>query len=130
MLDTSGVLAFANRRDPDHEAVKAVILAEPGALIIPMGIMAEVGYILEHRLGLRALDAFLQDLQTVQFTLGAGLEDISRVRALVNRYSSLPLGFTDAAVVACAERSLERVLTLDQRHFGVVGREVGLAVLP
>jgi predicted nucleic acid-binding protein len=130
ILDTSGVLAFVNRHDPDHEAVRTVILEESGALIVPMGIMAEIGYMLEQRLGLRALDAFLNDLETGQFTLDAGLEDLPRVRTLVNRYSSLPLGFADSVVISCAERFSKRVLTLDQRHFTVVGREVGLALLP
>ena len=130
ILDTSGVLAFVNRHDPDHEVVKSVILEEPGALIVPMGIMAEIGYMLEQRLGLRALDAFLNDLKTGQFTLDCGLEDLPRVQALANRYSSLPLGFADAVVIACAERFSKRVLTLDQRHLTVVGREVGLKLRP
>ena len=99
ILDTSGVLAFVNRHDPDHEAVKSVILEEPGALIVPMGIMAEIGYMLEQRLGLRALEAFLNDLATGQFRLDCGLEDLPRVQALANRYSSLPLGFADAVVI-------------------------------
>ena len=107
-----------------------MVLAEPGALIVPMGIMAEIGYMLEQRLGLRALQAFLNDLATGQFTLDCGLEDLPRVQALANRYSSLPLGFADAVVIACAERFSKRVLTLDQRHFTVVGREVELELRP
>ena len=99
-------------------------------MIVPMGIMAEIGYMLEQRLGLRALDAFLNDLETGQFTLDSGLEDLPRVRTLINRYSSLPLGFADSVVIACAERFSKRVLTLDQRHFTVVGREVGLELRP
>jgi uncharacterized protein len=99
-------------------------------LIVPMGIITEIGYMLEQRLGLRALDAFLNDLKAGQFMLDSGLEDIPRVRVLVNRSSSLPLGFADAVVLACAERFSRRVLTLDQWHFTVVGREVGLELLP
>jgi uncharacterized protein len=119
-----------NRRDPDHQAVRTVILEESGALIVPMGIMAKIGYMIEQRLGLRALDAFLNDLETGQFTLDSGLEDVPRVRVLMSRYSSLPLGFADAVVIACAERFSKSVLTLDQRHFTVVGREVGLELRP
>jgi uncharacterized protein len=130
ILGTSGVLAFVNSRDPDHESVRTVILEEPGALIVPMGIMAEIGYMFEQRLGLRALDAFINDLEAGQFMLDSGLEDIPRVRVLVNRSSSLPLGFADEVVLACAERFLKQVLTLDQQHFTVVGREVGLELLP
>ena len=35
-----------------------------------------------------------------------------------------PLGLVDAAVIACAERNGGPTLTLDQRDFGVVSREV------
>jgi predicted nucleic acid-binding protein len=35
----------------------------------------------------------------------------------------MPLGFADAAVIACAERRGGKVLTYDQRHFSVVARE-------
>ena len=51
------------------------------------------------------------------------------IRALVMRYADLPLGFADAAVVACAERSGGRILTLD-RDFTIVSREVPLTILP
>ena len=40
---------------------------------------------------------------------------------LVMTYSSLPLGTTDASVIAVAERlNLTDVATLDRRHFTVV----------
>ena len=55
---------------------------------------------------------------------------MGRIRLLVRRYADLPLGFVDAAVIACAERRGGRVLTLDRRHFGVVGREGTLTLLP
>jgi hypothetical protein len=41
----------------------------------------------------------------------------------VRRYESLPIGFADASVIACAERSGKRVMTLDRRDFSVVARE-------
>lgn len=40
---------------------------------------------------------------------------------LVDTYDSLPLGTTDASVIAIAERlKLTEVATLDRRHFTVV----------
>jgi len=55
---------------------------------------------------------------------------VPHIRALTRRYADLPLGFADAAVIACAERHGGRVLTRDLRHFGVVAREGRLIVLP
>ncbi|MFG1927119.1 hypothetical protein [Cryptosporangium sp. NPDC048952] len=52
---------------------------------------------------------------------GLTLEDWGRVRELVGRYRDLPLGGTDASVVALGERyGVDRVATLDHRHFRVV----------
>lgn len=56
--------------------------------------------------------------------------DFPRIRKLVERYADLPLGYADAAVVACAERSGRRVLTLDRRDFGVVSGEGSITILP
>jgi predicted nucleic acid-binding protein len=49
------------------------------------------------------------------------LDDLRRVRALVERYAELPLGFVDASVMTTAERLEETAIaTLDHRHFSVV----------
>ena len=50
-------------------------------------------------------------------------QDFPRIKELVVRYADLPLGFADAAVIACAERTRAEVLTFDRRDFEVVGRE-------
>jgi predicted nucleic acid-binding protein len=49
---------------------------------------------------------------------------------LIHRYAHLPLGFADAAVIACAERHEGRVLGLDLRDFGVVAREGRITLAP
>ncbi len=81
-------------------------------------------------LQLEALEAFLQDLETGAYALDCGDQDFGRIRELVRRYDDLPLGFSDAAVITCAERNGGRVLTLDQRDFQVVGREGRITIVP
>lgn len=129
-LDTSGLLALLNRRDPDHEPVRQAFLEDGGPYLVPTGILAEIGYLVEQRLGLEVLDAFLADLEQRAFALEHTEEDLPRVRELVRRYADLPLGLADATVIACAERHGGTVLTLDTRHFGVVAREGTITVLP
>ena len=97
---------------------------------MPSGILAEVGYLIERRLGVPVLEAFLLDLEQRAFTLVNSEDDLGRIRELVGRYADLPLGLADATVIACAERSGRHVLTLDQRHFGVVAREGRIEILP
>ena len=129
-LDTSGLVALLNRRDPDHHRARIALLEDRGPYLIPAGILAEVAYMIEQRFGLSILDLFLADLETGAYSLDCGDRDLPRIRALVRRYADLPLGFADAAVVACAERSGGRVLTFDLRDFGVVSREGTITILP
>ena len=75
-------------------------------------------------------DRFLGSVERGELKLDCGDRDIPRVRQLMARYDDLPLGAADAFVAVCAERNGGRVLTLDRRHFDVVGRELGLEVLP
>jgi uncharacterized protein len=129
-LDTSGLIALVNEQDGDHEQVKEALLADRGPYVVPVGILAEVTYMIERELGGQELDAFLGDLEAGFFTLDCGEYDLSRVRALVRQYADLPLGFADAVVVACAERRGGLVLTLDWRHFGVIARAGLVRVVP
>jgi predicted nucleic acid-binding protein len=129
-LDTSAILSLLDRREPEHERTLQAFEADSGPYLVPAGILGEVGYLLERWLGLEVLDAFLADLESGALTLDCGEDDFPRIRELVGRYGDLPLGFADAAVIACAERNGGRVLTLDRRDFEVVAREGTLAVLP
>lgn len=129
-LDTSALFALLNRRDPDHERVTQALLADRGPYLVPAGILAEIGYLIEQRLGLEVLDAFVADLEQRAFVLEPADEDLARIPELIRRYADLPLGLADATVIACAERHGGRVLTLDTRHFGTVAREGTIAPLP
>lgn len=129
-LDTSGLFALLNREDPDHARVVEAIGSDRGPYLVPAAILAEIAYLVEHRLGTGVLEAFLADLVSRSFSLECGEEDLPRARELVLRYADLPLGFADAAVIACAERSGGTVLTLDVRDFGVVAGEGTITVVP
>lgn len=130
-LDTSGLFALMNRADPDHEQVKTTLLSDPGPYLVPAGILAEISYLVERRLGMEVLESFIEDLTSGAFGFECGEEDLPRVRELISKYADLSLGFADASVVACAERASDgRVLTLDRRHFDVVAREGSITPFP
>ncbi|CAN5712577.1 hypothetical protein BH24ACT18_BH24ACT18_17180 [soil metagenome] len=129
-LDTSGLFALLNRRDRSHEQVRAAFVEDVGPYLVPAGILAEIAYMIERRLGLDVLTAFVSDLETGRFVLECGEEDLGRVGDLVRRYEDLPLGFADASAISCAERNGGKVLTLDLRHFGVVAAEGTISLLP
>ena len=129
-LDTSALFALMNRRDPDHVAVREALEKDRGPYLVPAGVLAEITYLLEHRYGAATLDAFLGDLEAGRYRLDCGERDMPRIRALVKRYADLPLGFADAAVIACAEHHSGAVLTLDRPDFTVVAGEAAITVLP
>ncbi len=129
-LDTSGLFALLNRRDPDHERTREALLEDSGPYLVPAGILAEVAYLVERRLGVGVLERFVLDLESGALTLECGEEDLPRIRELALRYADLPLGFADASVISCAERSGGGVLTLDRRDFDVVAGEGKITPLP
>ena len=92
-------------------------------LIVPPLVIAEACYLIGRHLGSDAEAALLAGIGPGQrFALGDLLpEDLVRMSELVRRYGGLPLGGTDACVVAVAERlGAEDVATVDRRHFSVV----------
>lgn len=129
-LDTSGLFALLNRRDPDHGRTREALLEDSGPYLVPAGILAEVAYLVERRLGVEVLERFVLDLESGALTLECGEEDLPRIRELALRYADLPLGFADASVISCAERSGGDVLTLDRRDFDVVAGEGKITPLP
>jgi predicted nucleic acid-binding protein len=129
-LDTSGLFALLNRRDSDHERAREALLEDSGPYLVPAGILAEVAYLVERRLGVGVLERFVLDLESGALSLECGEEDLPRIRELALRYADLPLGFADASVISCAERSGGGVLTLDRRDFDVVAGEGKITPLP
>ncbi len=130
VLDTSGLFAALARDDDHHADAAAVLDSDSGPFLIPAGILAEVGYMIETKLGATVLDAFLEDLIDGAFAFDCADVDLSRIRELVARYQDMPLGLADASVIACAERTSGRILTFDRRDFGIVAREGRVQLVP
>jgi predicted nucleic acid-binding protein len=122
VCDTGGIYALYEADDAHHSGVKAVVEAEPGPLYLPVVLLAEIDYLLNERLGIEAALDFLESVEQEAFTLvELRAEDVRRCRELVSQYRDMPLGIADAAVVAAAEwLRIQRVLTVDERHFRVV----------
>ena len=125
LCDSGPLFAAADLKDADHHACVELFTGLRLArrrLLVPATVVAEVGYMLQTKVGSFAEAAFLQaigdgDLEFVDLKA----EDGSRMAELVNQYDDLPLGTTDASVIALAERlGIREVATLDRRHFTVV----------
>lgn len=121
IIDTSGVVALYDASAKAHKGALACV-RNAALRLIPCAILAEIDYMLAVRLAPQAARDFLSALESGFFMVEPFTrEDASYCGALMDRYQSLKLGLADAAVMAVAERHhAPDVLSLDNRHFGVV----------
>ncbi len=108
LVDTGPLVAAANRRDAHHAASVAVLAAARPPRLVPGLVIAEVSYLLARNATAAVEAEFLRSFATGFLALaGLTVADLDRSAELVERYSDLPLGATDACLVALAERSGE-----------------------
>jgi uncharacterized protein len=127
IVDTGPLIAIADRTDPHHPACVDLLETDPGPLVTTGLVIAEAGYLLDRNLGPAAEIALIDMITDGTLTVDSlTAADWERVRELCATYSSLPLGVTDASIIAIAERHhTPRVATLDQRHFHIVRPTIG-----
>lgn len=122
ILDATPLVALADAKEPQLEALLRIRSEEEGRLILPAPVAAEVDYLLGVRFGEAARRAFLSDLAAQRYDV-ACLEagDYRAVAELDARYSDLGLGLADCSILVLAERyETQRLLTFDERHFRAV----------
>jgi uncharacterized protein len=122
ILDTSFLFALTDRDDRNHKKVLETIQNVNEALILPIVVFPEICYLLSSRLGHKAMRSFVSSLATgaVQIEQVAP-EDLIRTHQILEQYADSQLDFTDAAIVALAERlEVTRVYTLDRRDFSMI----------
>lgn len=124
IVDTGPLVALVDADDAHHLACrKWYDSISPKDLVIPAPVIAEACYLIGKYLGARMESGFLLDLSRRAYGTVTAVtpEDLSRMSMLVGIYENLPLGGTDACVVAVAERlGTVKIATIDRRHFSVV----------
>ncbi len=122
ILDTGPLYAALDRRDRDHGRCRELIEGVAERLIVPSPVLPELDYLVNERLGVGPMLAFLQDIEDGAFDVeNLEPDDYARVRTVMDTYADNDIGFVDAAVFAIAERLAEpKVATLDHRHFAVL----------
>lgn len=119
VLDAAPLVALADRHDRWQQPVETILRDEPGELLVPAPVTAEVDYLLGRRLGSAARRAFLQDLADGRFTVTClDRDDHAAVAELERRYGDHDVRLADLSVVVAARRAgTRRILTFDERHF-------------
>ena len=120
VVDAGPLYAAADADDQDHHASLAALRRADLRLVIPALVVAEATYFVGKRLGAAAESRFVRGIGELDVEGPSG-EDFGRMAELIDHYADLPLGGTDASVVALAERlGAPVVITLDRRHFGAI----------
>ncbi len=134
IADSGGLYALYDSRDRNHRAVRQVVSAEAGPIILPVAILAELDYLLRVKLGIAAEVRLLEGIVKGSLSLeGFTMQDAARCTELIGQYHDLDLGLADASVIATAERlEVYRILTVDERNFRTVRTARGnpLVLLP
>ncbi len=118
LVDTGVFLAAADDNDPDHDSCVAVLTNSNDVLVTTALVVAEAAYLIDRQLGAAAEAAFFRSLANGDARVESLSDrDFARTAELIGA-ADFPLGGTDASLVAVAERlGLQRIATLDHRHF-------------
>jgi predicted nucleic acid-binding protein len=119
LLDTGFLYALLNRTERAHSAVREATARIDAAVFLPSPVIVEVAYLIQRDLGAGPLADFVSGLSEPPYTL---LEptpvDYQRASEVIRQYRDAQIDLVDALIVSVAERlNIQRVLTLDQRHF-------------
>jgi predicted nucleic acid-binding protein len=129
LVDTGPMVALHDARDPDHARCCEVIAARRGVLCTTWPAVTECMYLLGGSASSQAKLLELIDTGRLEITeIG---DVVTRIADLMIKYRNVPMDFTDATLVAVAERDHHtEVFTLDS-DFRIyrVGRRA-LTVLP
>ena len=119
VVDTGGLYAALDANEHLHgRAVAALVPARPPRLLSPF-VLAELDYLISHRVGHDAAMALLDEVAHGVYRLEPfSSEDVSHAKRIMERYADLQIGLADASVVVLANRhrTLDLLCT-DERHF-------------
>jgi uncharacterized protein len=122
IVDAGPVITLGDEADSLQGVIERILGEEPGQIVLPAPVTAEVDYLVRKRGGQSARHRLLRDLALGRF-LVACLEfnEYDLIRTYNQQYADLDVGLADLSVVVVAHRfKTRRILTFDQRHFRVL----------
>ena len=122
LVDTSFLVAVANGHDRYHAECLAMASVIQTGFMVPETVLPEAAYLIHDRLGHHVMREFVRQMTGPSWTIES-LQgtDLARSLEILQTYQDNNLDFVDATLVAIAERlNIQRVLTLDQRHFRII----------
>lgn len=124
IADTSALLAVFNRKDDAHTSCVDA-RAQVGHLVISPLVLAELDYLISHRIGvdaaITALDHILEKVDVRRYEVPNLAPHLHTARALMGVYRKMDIGLTDAVnATLAAHFRTDAVFTLDREHFRAI----------
>jgi predicted nucleic acid-binding protein len=117
ILDTSGIIAAYNRKDPEHEASHDILAQTDEPLVVSPLVLAEVDYLATKYLGPAPALIVLTELERLTSVASFVNDDLRQAGKLLDHYLDMNIGLTDAANVVIAGRyKTTRLLTFDGHY--------------
>jgi predicted nucleic acid-binding protein len=117
ILDTGGVIAAYNRREPEHAASHQILADTDEPMAVSPLVLAEVDYLATKYLGMAAAVTVLGELERLATVASFTNEDLRMSTELLRQYADLNIGLTDSVNVLLAGRyKTTKILTLDGHY--------------
>lgn len=126
LIDAGPLVALISAEDRHHRVCREVLvdLEEPIGSVWPA--LTEAMYLLRRSWPAQRVLYEMLERGTIE-VLSLALEDVARMRELMEKYRDLPMDLADAALVRVAEREkIRRIFTLDRRDFALY-RPIGIS---
>jgi len=122
IVDAGPLYAAAATRDKHHDRAVELLSGSARPLLVPALVVTEVSYLLGDRIGPHAELAFARAVAAGELLVEPVRDsEWDRIAELTEQYLDLPLGMTDASVVALAEREgLDTIASFDHRHLATI----------
>lgn len=118
VIDSGPLIALFDRDDNYHEKALEFIKKFNGELISNYAVITEVSHLLDFSVAVQ-ID-FLQWIFDGGITIAdIAADDLLRIIELTEKYSDLPMDFTDASLVVLCERMKIREVASIDRDFGI-----------
>lgn len=121
LLDTNFLLALAFPRDVNREIARSAMRDLTGERIIVAPVLSELFYLLTDRMYYFRAVQYLQHVHKGAFRIESlSATDRDRMESIMLEYTDNEFDYTDAAIMAVAERlNIETIYTFDHRDFSV-----------
>ena len=121
IADSNFVYALYNANDIHHQDAMSWLSHNTEVMLVPDVVLPEVSYLIVRDIGHSGMQTFLEYFMQLGVQLEAvGMEDLARVRDIVDAYLDARFDIVDCCIMAIAEReNISRVATFDRRDFSI-----------